>query len=196
MIISGQQAHTCAQSGTSHIGFAVIEGHLTSVNHHIGWFAIVYVFNIQEIIMPKHQLYLVAVDGSEWGGRAADYAVRLAKQTGAKVKLITVIPWSGFQPMTLDEIAHRPLEKQHEEDIARESVLDPILEKHADSGVDISSEFQWGHPVQLVRDAAKKDRATMVFVGRRGRSQIADLVLGSVAHSLAHSLGVPIVLVP
>ena len=42
----------------------------------------------------------------------------------------------------------------------------------------------------------KKKKASMVVVGRRGRSSIADLVLGSVANSLAHTLGVPVVLVP
>jgi nucleotide-binding universal stress UspA family protein len=146
--------------------------------------------------MSKNQLYLVAVDGSEWGTRAANQAIRLASQTGARVKLITVIPWSGFQPMTLEEIAHRPVDKQVEEDAARESILDPILKKHADSGVEVSGEFHWGHPVQFIHETAKKEKANMVFVGRRGRSRIADLVLGSVANSLAHTIGVPIVLVP
>ena len=98
--------------------------------------------------------------------------------------------------MTLDEMAHRPVEKHEEENTARGSVLAPLLERHGNSGVDVSSEFSWGHPVDLIRDAAKKDKAAMVFVGRRGRSRVADLVLGSVANSLAHTLGVPIVLVP
>ena len=146
--------------------------------------------------MPNRQLYLVAIDGSEWGTRAAECAVRLAKQTGASVRLITVIPWSGYTPMTLDEVAHRPIEKQEEENFARDSILNPILEKHGDSGVDISCEFSWGHPVELIRKVAKKEKATMIFVGRRGRSRLADLVLGSVANSLAHTAGVPIVLVP
>jgi len=146
--------------------------------------------------MSKQQLYLVAVDGSEWGNRAADQAIRLASQTGARVRLITVIPWSGFQPMTLDEMAHRPVEKQEEENIAKDDVLGPIMKKHADSSVDISNEFHWGHPVQVIHEMAKREKANYVFVGRRGRSRIADLVLGSVANSLAHTLGVPVVLVP
>jgi nucleotide-binding universal stress UspA family protein len=36
----------------------------------------------------------------------------------------------------------------------------------------------------------------MLFVGRQGRSQIVDLLLGSVANKLAHHVGIPIVLVP
>ncbi len=146
--------------------------------------------------MAKKSLYLVAVDGSEWGNRAVDHAVRVAKDTGAEVRLITVIPWSGFQPLTLEEMVQRPLEKEEEERAAKEEILEPLLNKHADTGVTLSSEYHWGHPVDVIRKLAKKEKADQVFIGRRGRSRVADLILGSVANSLAHSLGVPIVLVP
>lgn len=146
--------------------------------------------------MAKKSLYLVAVDGSEWGNRAVGQAVKIAKDTGAEVRLVTVIPWSGFQPLTLEEMVQRPLEKEEEERAAREEILDPLLSKHADTGVTLSSEYHWGHPVDVIRKLAKKDKADQVFIGRRGRSRVADLILGSVANSLAHSLGVPIVLVP
>ncbi|WP_374763331.1 universal stress protein [Yunchengibacter salinarum] len=142
------------------------------------------------------QLYMVAVDGSEWGNRAADRAITLARQTGAKVRLITVIPWSGIQPLTLDEMAHRPLDKKQEEATAKQEILDAIMKKHEDSGVDISGEFFWGHPVETIHETAKREKANMIFVGRRGRSKVADLLLGSVANSLAHTAGVPVVLVP
>jgi nucleotide-binding universal stress UspA family protein len=146
--------------------------------------------------MAKKQHYLVAVDGSEWGERAADHAITQAKQTGADVTLVTVIPWSGYQPMSMEDIAVRPLEKKEEERTAKEEILGPILERHKESSVTINSEFFWGHPVKIIREQAKKHKAHQVFIGRRGRSRVADLILGSVANSLAHSLGVPIVLVP
>ena len=146
--------------------------------------------------MSKKNLYLVAVDGSEWGDRAADHAVRLAEKTGAEVKLVTVIPWSGYQPLTVQEIATRPVEKEQEEKHAREQILDTILEKHKDAQVQLSGEFHWGHPVDVIKKQTKAQKASQVIIGRRGRSRVADLILGSVANSLAHSLGVPIVLVP
>ncbi|WP_262690956.1 universal stress protein [Kordiimonas aestuarii] len=144
----------------------------------------------------RKELYLVAVDGSEWGNRAADHAVSLAAKTGAKVCLVTVIPWSGYQPMSVEQIAVRPLEKQEEERTAHDEILQPLLERHKDKGVTLTSEFHWGHPVKVIRDRVKADHASHVFIGRRGRSRVADLILGSVANSLAHSLGVPIVLAP
>lgn len=146
--------------------------------------------------MAKHQLYMVAVDGSEWGERATDKAVSLAKQTGAEVRLVTVIPWSGIQPLSVEEIAARPLEKAGEEARATSEILDPLVAKHKASGVTISKEFHWGHPVDVLKKRIKEEKAVMVFVGRRGRSRVADLLLGSVANSLAHTVGIPIVLVP
>jgi len=144
----------------------------------------------------SRKLYLVAVDGSEWGERAAERAVNLASETGASVKLVTVIPWSGYQPMSIEELAHRPVARDEEERHAKEDILASVAAKHGDKGVDVTTHFDWGNPVDIIRKMAKNEHANMVFVGRRGRSRISDLILGSVANSLAHSLGVPIVLVP
>lgn len=146
--------------------------------------------------MSGKNLYLVAVDGSEWGNRAARHAIEMATKTGADVKLITVIPWSGFQPLSVEEILNRPIEKEKEEQHATAEVLKPLLDEYSNSGVSIEGVHYWGHPVDIIRKLAKSEKASQVFIGRRGRSRVADLVLGSVANSLAHSLGVPIVLVP
>ncbi len=146
--------------------------------------------------MTKHPLYLVAVDGSEWGNRAVAHAVQMAQQTGARIKLITVIPWSGYQPLSVEEMAYRPLAKEDEEKRAQTEILDPLLEKYQDSGVALSTAIEWGHPVDVIQHTAKAEKAKQVYLGRRGRSRVADLILGSVANSLTHSLGVPIVLVP
>ncbi len=146
--------------------------------------------------MAKTQKYLVGVDGSEWGIRASDRAVSLAKQTGAEVVFFTVIPWSGFTPMSLEAISTRPIEKSEEEKQAQADILQPLLDRHADSGVTVSGDYTWGHPVESMHEKAKVEKVNLVFVGRRGRSRLADLVMGSVSNSLAHTIGVPIVLVP
>jgi nucleotide-binding universal stress UspA family protein len=145
--------------------------------------------------MSKYR-YLVALDGSEWSERAAQQAVNLAEKTGAIVKFVTVIPWSGYAPLSQEEIAFRPLEKHEEERIAKDDILGPVIDKYKDRNVTLETAYHWGHPVEALRDVVKKDHIHMVFVGRRGRSRIVDLLLGSVANSLAHSIGVPIVLVP
>jgi len=144
----------------------------------------------------SEQTYLVAVDGSEWGNRAADQAVTMAKTSGAAVRLITVVPWSSsIKPMAVDNAAHRRIDKDETPEIENR-ILKPILKKHESSGVEMSAEVHWGDPVDTISERVKVPSVTHVFAGRRGRSRVADLVVGSVANSLAHSVDKPIVLVP
>lgn len=141
-------------------------------------------------------IYLVAVDGSEWSDRAADRAIDLAQKTDAEVHFVTAVQWAKYQPMYVAEFSAPPLDTDEAEKVEREKILDPLNKRFADSGVEIKSTLLWGHPVDIIRDQAKKQHANMIFVGRRGRSKVADLLLGSVANSLAHTAGIPVVLVP
>lgn len=141
-------------------------------------------------------VYLVAVDGSEWSDRAAARAVTLAESTGAEVCFVTVIPRSDTIPYTHEEIPLRPEEKKEGEEFARIHILDPLQERFSESKAETSFEMYWGHPAKVIHEQAKEKHANMIFVGRRGRSRVSDLLLGSVANSLAHIAGAPVVLVP
>ena len=141
-------------------------------------------------------LYLVAVDGSEWGKRAAERAIHLAEKTHAKVKLVTVIDWSYLQPMIIEDVTPPVLDKETEETNIFGRVLTPLVEKYNNLDVSITTELLWGDPVVVIKEQVKETHAVMLFVGRQGRSRVVDMLLGSVANKLAHSVGVPIVLVP
>lgn len=146
----------------------------------------------------KNPLYLVAVDGSEWGERAAERAIRLAEQVSGRVTLLTVMDWSHLQSMMLDGPAVNtpPFNKEEEEQSTYKRVLNSLMEKYAETDVEISAELLWGDPVEVILEQVKVVQANMLFVGRQGRSRLIDLLLGSVANKLAHRVGIPIVLVP
>tara|TARA_R110001583_G_scaffold9233_1_gene43903 strand:+ start:381 stop:818 length:438 start_codon:yes stop_codon:yes gene_type:complete len=141
-------------------------------------------------------LYLVAVDGSEFGERAAERAINLAEQIGAKVKLITVMDWSYLQTQVIDGVAPPLLDPTTQEDNVTNRVLTPLVTKYHNSTVDITTELVWGVPVEVILEQVKKSHANLLFVGRHGRSRIVDILLGSVANQLAHRVGIPIILVP
>ncbi|WDE07775.1 universal stress protein [Thalassomonas viridans] len=145
--------------------------------------------------MDKH-LYLVGIDGSEWSERATQRAVNLAKSNGSRVKLVYVLDWSRMQPIVAEGFVTPSVNTQDEEAYVEKNVLAPLLETYAGTGVNIDSEMRWGDPVEVLREQVKADHANMLFLGRRGRSRITDLLLGSVANKLAHCVGIPIVLVP
>ncbi len=140
--------------------------------------------------------YLVGIDGSEWSERAIERAVTLAQSSKASVKMLYVLDWSILQPMIVEGIVPPMIDKDQEYDNIMKNVLAPLMAKYADSGVEITTEAIWGDPVETIHSVAKSEHANMIFVGRRGRSRFADLLLGSVANKIAHCAGVPVVLVP
>lgn len=144
----------------------------------------------------RQLVYIVAVDGSEWSGRAADRAIDLAKKTGAEVHFIAALQWSKYQPLYVADFSAPPQDTTEQEALERKYLIEPLEKRFSDSGVKIKSSLLWGHPAEIIMEQAKKSHANMIFVGRRGRSKVADLLLGSVANSLAHTAGVPVVLVP
>ncbi|WP_448563401.1 universal stress protein [Thalassotalea ganghwensis] len=141
-------------------------------------------------------VYLVGIDGTEWSERATERAVNLAKDTGASVKLVYVLQTPNIHPYAIEGIVPPPFDDKQEEKFAQEHVIAPLMKKFADDGVKLESQLSWGDPVDVIHKLEKQEHANMVFLGRRGRSTIGDLLLGSVANKLAHHCGVPIVLVP
>ncbi|MEW6997218.1 universal stress protein [Colwelliaceae bacterium BS250] len=142
------------------------------------------------------QVYLVGFDGSEWSVRAAEQAVSLAESTGAKIKLIYAIRILLVPTLIGQSVAPPVYDHNEEEKRINNKVIKPIIEKFAAKNVHIEHELIWGDPNEILTDCIKKEHADLLFVGRRGRSRITDLLLGSVANNLAHTINIPIVLVP
>jgi nucleotide-binding universal stress UspA family protein len=141
----------------------------------------------------KKLLYIVGIDGSEWSVRATEKAVSIAKDTGACVKLVYVM---SYQQIIIGSAYYIPeVNKAEQETKILENDIAPLIEKYS-GDVELSSEFIWGEPVDVLLEQAKDNNANMLFLGRRGRSRLVDLLLGSTANKVAHCAGIPIVLVP
>lgn len=145
----------------------------------------------------SNALYLVAIDGSEWGDRAVDMAVNLAEQTQAKLKIITVVDWSYLQqPMIMEGVSLPILDKEIEENNITARILTPIVVKYKSKDLEIDTELIWGNPCDEINQQVQDLNATMLFVGRHGSSRVVDILLGGVANKLAHMVNIPLVLVP
>ena len=144
----------------------------------------------------KNPKFMVAVDGSEWANRAAHKAMQLASISGARVELVYVLDWAGLHPIVVNAVEVPAIDPEAEKRKIEQEVFAPLIDEAHKCGVGISAQVLIGEPVQEIRRAVKDGHVNMLFVGRRGRSRIADLILGSVANKLAHSVGIPIVLVP
>jgi nucleotide-binding universal stress UspA family protein len=132
---------------------------------------------------------LLAVDGSDHAQHAGDMAVRLATATGDQVVVLHVtetIVGRAAGPVELDD------DRQ-----GIERAMQQAKELEA-AGVSARVELPQapvGHVAKVVVDAAEKYGAGVIVMGSRGRTDLAALVLGSVAHKVLHLSDRPVLVI-
>lgn len=138
---------------------------------------------------------VVATDGSDGGNRAVDAAAELAKTTGSELVIVTIggnvtgaelrrlASTDGDLTKTLKAKADRVL-RQAARRARRQGITDPVLR------------CGWGDPAETILDVVRREKASVVVVGRRGRSQLTQLLLGSVSQKIANLAPCTVVVVP
>jgi nucleotide-binding universal stress UspA family protein len=64
------------------------------------------------------------------------------------------------------------------------------------AGVRFRAVLQNGRPASVILDLADQEKAGLIVVGRRGRGEVAELLLGSVSHEISLHSKRPVLLVP
>jgi nucleotide-binding universal stress UspA family protein len=137
---------------------------------------------------------VVGIDGSPGAQLALAWCVEYAPLLDAEVLVVHSIdismavppPTVAAPPFVLDDELRSGM---------REAVHDWCAPLR-DSGVPYRAELYEGNAAGALAKLAKDEAADLIVVGRRGHGGFAELVLGSVAHSLAHHAHIPVVIVP
>ena len=138
---------------------------------------------------------VVGVDGSEGGHRAAEQAVSIARQTGAKLILATVVRppegWWGIggAPPTPEALSTALIEGQKE-------ILDDAVAKLDLDGVEYEALQELGDPANRLIAVCEERNADLMVIGRRGAGLVERVILGSVSDRLCHHAPCPVLLVP
>lgn len=140
---------------------------------------------------------LVAIDSSPIGKTIFDKALDLAKSTGASMMLLHVLSYEDGMPMPtsfgreyytgLSSKALEIYQQQYKESENQSLKLLQILASQAISA-GINTEFSQNHgsPGQTICDLAFNWQADLIVMGRRGRSGINELILGSASNYVLH----------
>ena len=139
---------------------------------------------------------LVAVDGSDGGKRALDYAMERSKLGGSKLIVTYVIEWSPYSFNTPEENAERHMRREQEIERATSSVVEPAAKQLAAQGIEHETVVRHGPPAETLIKLAEKFGVQQIVIGRRGQSGIKNLLFGSVAGNLVQTSPVPVVVVP
>jgi nucleotide-binding universal stress UspA family protein len=138
---------------------------------------------------------VVGVDGSEAAAEAIEWAIRLARPTGAEIVAVFALAppnYADYAGMTLmAPIAWDPKVKAELKATFKGTWCRPL----AASRLPYRPVFAEGRPASVIASIAEAEGADLVVVGRRGRGTVTELLLGSVSHELAHHCATPVVLV-
>lgn len=130
---------------------------------------------------------LVATDGSKTAWKSVQYAVELAKQTGATLIVLTVIDRSFFLTQSIPALAAPTQLIEPIEDYLRQTAEAHVKEAEKlckKKGVQSETVIRSGHPVDEIIKEAEKSKVDLIVMGSRGRSAIKAAVLGSVTYGV------------
>ena len=126
---------------------------------------------------------LVPTDGSKAARKSVEYAVELARQTGATIVLLSVVDKSAYVPQAIRGALPSRVAEPIEDYLthAAESYLEEAKEICIEGGVPSKRVIRFGHPVEGIIKEAQKSKADLILIGSHGRSALKAAVLGSVA---------------
>lgn len=143
-----------------------------------------------------YQRIVVPLDGSELAEKALPEAERMAKLTGAPVRLLRVVdlvqlPWYGNFAAAMDYITvQKAIE---DEENSASTYLRTVADRLTSSGVTADVELRRGRVTREIVDAAKQ--GDLIVMASHGRSGISRWLLGSVAEDVLRHATVPVLLV-
>jgi len=147
--------------------------------------------------------FLVAIDGSDASAHALDRALLLARPSGAKLLLLSVVepPADYFWPTVLPTGEPLPVQMPSHDELTavRRSVALATLERNAarcrDAGVACELLIEVGAPRHVICDVAEREAVDIVVVGSRGLGDVQRLMLGSVSDYVVHHAAAPVLVV-
>ncbi len=138
--------------------------------------------------MIKH--ILVPLDGSDSAFKALELACDLADKYQAKLLLLHVVP-NRELPESVRHFAELegiegPPALVYEKVVAK-NVLESGAHKAQAKGLtSVAQLTEYGDPAKTIANVAARIQADTIVMGTRGLSDIAGLVMGSVAHKVGH----------
>nr|WP_120491580.1 universal stress protein [Corynebacterium lactis] len=142
--------------------------------------------------MPKQNIIVCAVDGSEASKTAVKWAANTAVKRGEPLRLVSSYSMPQFlyaegmvPPQELyDDLEAETLEKINE---AKEIAVSFAPD------VDVSHQIEEGSPIDMLLDLS--EQATMVVMGSRGLGGLSGMVMGSVSAAVVSHASCPVVVV-
>lgn len=146
--------------------------------------------------------FLVAVDGSDEADSALAYATDIADAMDASVTAVHVVNPDVYQTGGSDAITSFAdatdqfiVGSVEDAEERGQRILDEATALARELGHEIETALLYGSPVEAVTDYAEDEGVDAIYVGHRGRTERAELMVGSVAKTIVERATVPVTVV-
>ena len=135
------------------------------------------------------KLLLLSADGSKFSEAAVREAIGLAKTCGSKLYVISVVEVNPEFEATAPALVEK-MEKETRQ------YLDTVKKNAFSEGIDCEIIVHEGEePYQYIVDEAAKKRVEIIIMGRRGRTGLKSLMMGSVTERVIGHAGCAVLVV-
>jgi len=131
---------------------------------------------------------LVALENSRTDAAILDHLEPLAKQLGSELLLVHVADgWMARNRENLNLAESEEMRKDR-------AYLESVRERFAAAGVTATAELSCGEPADEIVRLARERKVDLIAMSTHGHRFLADLILGSTAHKVRHTVDVPVLL--
>jgi nucleotide-binding universal stress UspA family protein len=138
---------------------------------------------------------VVGVDGSEGSVAALRWAVPLARALDAEIIVVHVVELTTYDTRPLG-LPLPVLNEAEWREAIRTELEGRWCEPLAEAGIHHRTRIEEGRAGPCLAAVARSERADLVVTGRRGLTEVAELVQDSVSHYLTHHAPCPLAVVP
>jgi len=139
----------------------------------------------------KFERILFPTDFSEHAANAQEYALSLARQYGAELRIIHVVQlYTYVFDFGVDTTA------QYDAVTATlKKMLDELLDTLAGEPIPVTGDLLQGDPVAEIVRVAREENADLIVMGTHGRAALEHVLLGSVAEKVVRKAPCPVLTV-
>ena len=136
---------------------------------------------------------LVPVDFSDCAKKALQYAIPFARQFGATIHLVHVVPMNYFVGSEFGAIDFPLMEADLKK--SAEKQLGEFAAREIGPEVPAETEVRAGQPVQELVAAARQHETDLIIISTHGRTGLRHVFMGSVAENVVRYAPCPVLIV-
>jgi nucleotide-binding universal stress UspA family protein len=131
---------------------------------------------------------LVATDFSPTARAGVDWAMEIARDHGARIRLVHGLLLAN----RMTDYVPAPPDFTEALQSAAAARLEEVCDLVRQAGIEVSSDLRLGLPSQAILEAAREDGADLLVIGTRGLTGVSHLLLGSTAERVVQHADCPV----